>query len=96
MGVWILDGVVWHSQLLPFVLTREALPHTTVLLVADLSQPWEILNSLERWAEVVRKHIGTLDISPKEFKEMEEKSECVCVWGGGGLCNEAAMYHQSG
>ncbi len=79
MSVWILDGVVWHSQLLPFVLTRETLPHTTVLLVADLSQPWGILESLERWAQVVRKHVSTLNIPPKELKDMEDKSESLCT-----------------
>ncbi len=80
MSVWILDGVVWHSQLLPFVLTRDTLPHTTVLLVADLSQPWGILESLERWAQVVRNHISTLNIPPKELKNMEDKSESLLLW----------------
>ena len=75
MGVWILDGVVWHSQLLPFVLRRESLAHTTVMIVVDLSQPWGILESLERWAEVVRKHIQSLHIPDRELRELEEKSE---------------------
>ena len=76
MGVWILDGVVWHSQLLPFVLTRDTIHHTTVMIVVDLSQPWGIMESLQRWAEVVRKHIQSLRLPDRELRDMEEKSEC--------------------
>lgn len=75
MGVWILDGVVWHSQLLPFVLTKSSIEHTTVMLVVDMSQPWGIMESLDRWAEVLRKHIQGLNIPEKEMKEMREKSK---------------------
>ena len=75
MGVWILDGVVWHSQLLPFVLTKNTITHTTVMIVVDLSQPWNIMESLERWAEVVRRHINTLQIPDRELRDMEETSE---------------------
>ena len=75
MGVWILDGVVWHSQLLPFVLTKSSIEHTTVMIVVDMSQPWNIMDSLDRWAEVLRKHIQSLKIPERELKEMREKSE---------------------
>lgn len=75
MGVWILDGVVWHSQLLPFVLTQDTIEHTTVMIVVDLSQPWNIMESLERWADVVRGHIRSLQIPDRKLKQMEEKSE---------------------
>ena len=80
MGVWILDGVVWHSQLLPFVLKKDTLNHTMVMIVVDLSQPWNVMESLQRWAEVVQKHINALQVAPQELKEMEENSKkCVCV-----------------
>ena len=75
MGVWILDGVVWHSSLLPFVLTKSTIDHTTVMIVVDMSQPWGIMESLERWAEVVRKHIQSLNIPAKELRDMEERSK---------------------
>ena len=73
MGVWILDGVIWHSQLLPFVLTKSSIDHTMVMIVVDMSQPWGIMDSLERWAEVLRKHIETLGIPEKVKKEMRER-----------------------
>ena len=43
------------------------------------------MESLERWAEVVQKHINSLKVDPQDLKEMEENSEgdrqeaCVCV-----------------
>ena len=81
MGVWILDGVVWHSQLLPFVLKRDTLSHTMVMIVVDLSQPWGVVESLQRWAEVLQKHINSLQVDPQQIREMEENCEwaCVCV-----------------
>ncbi|CAI8032898.1 Cytoplasmic dynein 1 light intermediate chain 2 [Geodia barretti] len=72
MGVWVLDGVVWHSQLLPFVLKKETVGQTMVMIVVDLSQPWAIMESLQRWAEVVLKHVNSLHISPQDRKDMEE------------------------
>lgn len=72
MSVWILDGVVWHSQLLSFVLSKSNIQDTTVMIVVDMSQPWTIMESLERWAEVVRKHIQTLQIPDKQLKAMQE------------------------
>ena len=80
MSVWILDGVIWHSQLLSFVLTKSNIQDTTVMIVVDMSQPWTIMESLERWAEVVRKHIQTLQIPDKQLKAMQENCECTCTW----------------
>jgi dynein light intermediate chain 1 len=72
MGVWVLDGVVWHSQLLPFVLKKETVGQTMVMIVVDLSQPWNIMESLQRWAEVLLKHVNSLQISPQDRRNMEE------------------------
>ena len=46
-----------------------------VMIVVDLSQPWAVMDSLEQWVGVVRKHINSLSIPPQELKEMEENSE---------------------
>ena len=75
MGVWNLDGVVWHRDLLPFVLQEKTIHDTLVMIVVDLSQPWNVLESLERWTEVVSKHVNSLKISEKQRKAMEEKSK---------------------
>ena len=97
MGVWILDGVVWHSQLLSFVLKKETLPHTMVMIVADMSQPWTIMESLQRWADVVRKHIDSLMVPTSELKDMEANSESfpcvyVCVFVCVHVCISTCVY----
>ena len=51
-----------------------------MMIVVDMSQPWNILESLERWAEVLSKHISGLKVPDKEMKEMRERSK----WGGEG------------
>lgn len=79
MGIWNLDGVVWHSQLLPFVLEEKNVNETLVMIVIDLSQPWNVLDSLERWTGVLRKHIDSLKISDKKRREMEDKSEYLLI-----------------
>ena len=73
--MWNLDGVVWHSQLLPFVLHERNITDTLVMIVVDLSKPWAALESMERWSEVVNKHINNLKIPEKRRKQMEENSE---------------------
>ena len=75
MGVWNLDGVVWHSQLLPFVLNESNICDTIAMIVVDLSQPWGILESLERWIGVLNKHTNSLNVPGKLRKEMEENSQ---------------------
>ena len=75
MGIWNLDGVVWHSQLLPFVLQEKNIEDTIAMIVIDLSQPWNTLESLERWTQVLNKHINSLKIPEKKRRQMEENSE---------------------
>ena len=45
------------------------------MLVVDMSKPWTALDSLQKWASVVREHIDKLKIPPEEMKEMEQKCE---------------------
>lgn len=45
------------------------------MLVVDMSKPWTALDSLQKWASVVREHIDKLKVPPEEMKEMEQKCE---------------------
>lgn len=80
MSAWILDGVVWHSHLLPFSLNKSSVEHTGVMIVVDMTQPWNIMESLERWIELLRKHIDSLGLPNKVSKEMRERCKEQCVW----------------
>ncbi|XP_034518020.1 cytoplasmic dynein 1 light intermediate chain 1 isoform X2 [Ailuropoda melanoleuca] len=72
-NVWILDGDLYHKGLLKFSLDAISLKDTLVMLVVDMSKPWTALDSLQKWASVVREHIDKLKIPPEEIKEMEQK-----------------------
>ena len=70
----MLDGVVWHKELLPFVLNEKNVDNSLVMIVVDLTQPWTVVESLERWSEVIYRHINSLKIPDRQRRAMEEKS----------------------
>ncbi|XP_039192251.1 cytoplasmic dynein 1 light intermediate chain 1 [Crotalus tigris] len=72
-NVWILDGDLYHKGLLKFAIEAISLKDTLIMLVVDMSKPWTALDSLQKWASVVREHIDKLKIPPEEMKEMEQK-----------------------
>uniref|UniRef100_A0A8D1BYC2 Dynein light intermediate chain n=1 Tax=Sus scrofa TaxID=9823 RepID=A0A8D1BYC2_PIG len=53
-NVWILDGDLYHKGLLKFAVSAESLPETLVIFVADMSRPWTVMESLQKWASVLR------------------------------------------
>ncbi|XP_048806604.1 cytoplasmic dynein 1 light intermediate chain 1 isoform X2 [Tympanuchus pallidicinctus] len=72
-NVRILDGDLYHKGLLKFAMESNSLKDTLVMLVVDMSRPWTAMDSLQKWASVVREHIDKLKIPPEEMKEMEQK-----------------------
>jgi len=44
--------------------------------VVDMSRPWTIMESLQKWASVLREHVDKLKIPPEEMREMEKRSKC--------------------
>ncbi|OXB54128.1 hypothetical protein ASZ78_001476 [Callipepla squamata] len=72
-NVRILDGDLYHKGLLKFALESHSLKDTLIMLVVDMSRPWTAMDSLQKWASVVREHIDKLKIPPEEMKEMEQK-----------------------
>ncbi|XP_045149842.1 cytoplasmic dynein 1 light intermediate chain 2 [Echinops telfairi] len=72
-NVWILDGDLYHKGLLKFAISAEALPETLVIFVADMSRPWTVLESLQKWASVLREHIDKMKIPPEDMRELERK-----------------------
>ena len=72
-NVWILDGDLYHKGLLKFAVSAEFLPETLVIFVADMSRPWTMMESLQKWASVLREHIDKMKIPPEEMRELERK-----------------------
>ncbi|XP_077983338.1 cytoplasmic dynein 1 light intermediate chain 2-like isoform X2 [Glandiceps talaboti] len=71
-GVWILDGDTRHERLLKFALTPDSIEHTLVLITVDMSRPWTIMESLNKWARILRDHIDLLQVPPEKTRELEE------------------------
>uniref|UniRef100_A0A8B9H4J4 Dynein light intermediate chain n=1 Tax=Astyanax mexicanus TaxID=7994 RepID=A0A8B9H4J4_ASTMX len=71
-NVWILDGDLYHKGLLKFAVTAETLKDSLAVFVVDMSRPWGIVESLQKWTSVLREHVDKLRIPPEEMREMEQ------------------------
>lgn len=74
LGAWILDGDIRNTKLLNFALTEANFEDSCCLLVASMSKPWNIMRSLETWANVLEKHIENLNIKPNRLKQCRQQS----------------------
>ncbi|XP_063951050.1 cytoplasmic dynein 1 light intermediate chain 2-like isoform X1 [Lytechinus pictus] len=72
-GVWILAGENEHEDLLRYALTAENLEHTLVIIAVDMSRPWNIMDSLQKWTQVIRRHVDSLRIPPEKLRELEQR-----------------------
>jgi dynein light intermediate chain 1 len=82
LGAWLLDGDLHHRGLLKFALNEGNFAHTVVLLVASLSTPWNIMETLQCWAEVLSTHIERLKLPKDELQEYKESCEFFCTLSG--------------
>ena len=80
LGIWALDGDPTHTSLLKYALTEENFEHTLVVLVASMTQPWSILDSLEKWASILRHHIDRLRMPPENRREYEQSCKLLFFW----------------
>lgn len=60
LGVWVLDGDAVFKNLLKYALNEINFSDTTILLVASMASPWNIMDSLEQWANVLETHVKNL------------------------------------
>lgn len=72
LGAYIIDGDLHHRQLLKFALTEQNFEHSVVLLVASLDRPWDIMDGLIRWGEVLSTHVQRLKLDPIYRRERED------------------------
>lgn len=83
-NVWILDGDLYHKGLLKFAVSAQSLTDCLAVFVVDMSRPWIIMDSLQKWSSVLRDHVDKLKIEPDIMREMEQNSEswfiCYITW----------------
>lgn len=71
LGAWVLDGDPFHRELLKFALNENTFGDTTLVLVASMTAPWDIIDSLERWAKILESEIKSrvFKSSPDEWNK---------------------------
>ncbi|XP_013419825.1 cytoplasmic dynein 1 light intermediate chain 2 isoform X1 [Lingula anatina] len=72
LGVWTLDGDPHHTGLLRFALNEENFEHTMVIISVSMTQPWLMMESLQKWTTLLRDHIDRLKIPRDKMREFEE------------------------
>ena len=71
--LWIIDGHLAYRSLLQYALPQNMLPHSLLLITVDMSQPWNIPETLEKWTRVLYEHVENLKLPIPEFNQMKEK-----------------------
>uniref|UniRef100_A0A8C9SM27 Dynein light intermediate chain n=1 Tax=Scleropages formosus TaxID=113540 RepID=A0A8C9SM27_SCLFO len=72
-NAWVLDGDLYHKGLQKFAVNRDNVSDSAALLVVDMSRPWTAMDSLQKWAGVLREHIDRLRLPPESMRDMERK-----------------------
>ncbi|KAL4624769.1 cytoplasmic dynein 1 light intermediate chain 1 isoform X2 [Arapaima gigas] len=72
-NAWVLDGDLYHKGLQKFAMNRDNVEDSAALLVVDMARPWAAMDSLQKWAGVVREHIDRLRLPPEAVRDMERK-----------------------
>ena len=72
-NMWVMDGHLAHRNLLQFALPKDMFSHTIGVIVVDMSQPWNIPESLDKWINVLASHVNDLGIPHQEIEECKEK-----------------------
>lgn len=60
LTVFLLDGNPEFHNLLDYIITPASLSSTLLVVVLDMSKPWTLGRSLERWLQIVYDHISAL------------------------------------
>ncbi|GIY30662.1 cytoplasmic dynein 1 light intermediate chain 2 [Caerostris darwini] len=73
LGVYVLDGDQWHRNLLKYVLNEETFSNTTILLTASMSEPWDIMESLKNWSQILEEHVQRLRLPESVLEEHRKR-----------------------
>jgi len=67
---------VGHAPLVDFALNEKNISNSVVLVVLDFSQPWLLVESLEKWLKVLENHIEVLKtkLAAGEFDTLTKAS----------------------
>lgn len=60
--MWVVDGHLAYRSLLQFALPQNMLSNSLAIITVDMSQPWNIAETLEKWTKVLYEHINSLKV----------------------------------
>jgi len=71
-----LDGDVAHRNLLKFALNPETIAHSLAIITINMAQPWDLVDSLNRWLKVLQEHVekNVFPQLPKEYVDQLRKN----------------------
>lgn len=75
LSAWIQSGEAHIKELLKYVITKDSVNHCLVVICVDISKPWNMVDNLDHYLNVVREHLHTLNLSAKTLNEMERKGK---------------------
>jgi len=60
INVWQLEGESAHKDLLQFAINENTISNCLVMIAIDFSQPWNLVESLNKWLDIIKKHIASI------------------------------------
>ncbi|KFD52951.1 hypothetical protein M514_06261 [Trichuris suis] len=79
LGVWVLDGDPFYSPLISLALTPETLKHSVAVICCSMAEPWNIMETLSRWAKVLAEHLTSSSMYDNDVLS-ECKEQLVRFW----------------
>ncbi|CAH8666194.1 unnamed protein product [Schistosoma margrebowiei] len=73
LSVSIIDGNPIQSYLLKYVMTEDSFNDQMVIIVVSINEPWKIIEALQKWAEILNKHINKLKLSKEMIKACKSR-----------------------
>nr|VZI13836.1 unnamed protein product [Spirometra erinaceieuropaei] len=73
LSVWILGGEVVFTPLLRYVLTRESFSDLLAVIVVSMEEPWNIMEQLEKWVDILAEYIKHLELPVEELTAHKER-----------------------
>ena len=70
--MWVLDGDPNHTGLLKYALKEGNFSDTLVMLVVSMATPWSLLDTLNKWADVLSEHVDKIRIPAEKMQEYEK------------------------
>ncbi|GAU97915.1 hypothetical protein RvY_09135 [Ramazzottius varieornatus] len=75
INAWVLEEEYFASSLMPLVLNEKTLDKTVVWLFINMTKPWNIVQSLEKWSTVLTEELDKLRLDPVLMKNYQQKLE---------------------